>query len=440
MSGVPDYLSIGDFSRATHLTVKTLRHYHQVGLLEPADIDPQTGYRRYATGQIPAAQVIRRFRDLDMPLEQIQAVLAAPDLAARNQQITAHLSRLEDDSGAPSPPSARCAACWPRARRQPGPHRAAHRAGGHRGRHHRRGRRRGVGRLAAGRARRAARRPGRPRRPRPRARGRGLRGRGVHPAPRPGDHFRAVRRPGAADRARHHHAGPGRRAGGHRVPRGTGRTWTAPTARWPPTWRGTPSRSTARSASIISPASTTPPMPSSGGPRSAGPSSGPAAPDHDNQARRPRTDSSMTLQSINPDGLPVPRTYSQVVIAAGSQLAFIAGQEPEDAQGHLVGPGDLAAQARQVFDNLGRALAARRRASRPGGQGNDLRRALPARAAAGDRGRPGHLVSESQARRRADRSGDAVPAGLPHRGGRHRGSVRPRHRRVPNVWSSATGR
>ncbi len=99
MSAVPDYLSIGDFSRATHLTVKTLRHYHQVGLLEPADIDPQTGYRRYATGQVPAAQVIRRFRDLDMPLEQIQAVLAAPDLAARNQQITAHLSRLEDELG-----------------------------------------------------------------------------------------------------------------------------------------------------------------------------------------------------------------------------------------------------------------------------------------------------------------------------------------------------
>ena len=69
------------------------------GGLEPADIDPQTGYRRYATGQIPAAQVIRRFRDLGMPLEQIQAVLAAPDLAARNEQIFAHLSRLEDELG-----------------------------------------------------------------------------------------------------------------------------------------------------------------------------------------------------------------------------------------------------------------------------------------------------------------------------------------------------
>jgi len=39
-------------------------------------------------------------------------------------------------------------------------------------------------------------------------------------------------------------------------------------------------------------------------------------------------------------------------------MVFIAGQEPEDAQGKVVGPGDLAAQARQVFANLGRALAA----------------------------------------------------------------------------------
>jgi DNA-binding transcriptional MerR regulator len=96
---VPDYLSIGDFSRATHMTVKTLRHYHQVGLLEPAEIDPDTGYRRYSTDQIPAAQVIRRFRELDMPLEEIQGVLSAPDLQARNERIAAHLSRLEKELG-----------------------------------------------------------------------------------------------------------------------------------------------------------------------------------------------------------------------------------------------------------------------------------------------------------------------------------------------------
>src|ERR1700710_1704436 len=90
-------LAIGDFSRATHLTVKTLRHYHETGLLEPAQIDPHTGYRRYTTDQIQAAQIIRRFRDLDMPLAQIHAVLSAPDLRVRNELIASHLKRLEND-------------------------------------------------------------------------------------------------------------------------------------------------------------------------------------------------------------------------------------------------------------------------------------------------------------------------------------------------------
>jgi DNA-binding transcriptional MerR regulator len=94
---VPDTLTIGEFSRVTHLSVKSLRHYHQVGLLEPADVDPGTGYRRYTTAQIPTAQVIRRFRTLDMPVPTVKAVLAAPDPEARNALIAAHLHRLEDE-------------------------------------------------------------------------------------------------------------------------------------------------------------------------------------------------------------------------------------------------------------------------------------------------------------------------------------------------------
>ncbi len=90
-------LAIGDFSRATHLSVKTLRHYHHIGLLEPADVDPDTGHRRYATEQIPTAQIIRRFRALEMPLDEIQAVIAAPDIDTRNDLIAAHLSRLESN-------------------------------------------------------------------------------------------------------------------------------------------------------------------------------------------------------------------------------------------------------------------------------------------------------------------------------------------------------
>lgn len=66
----------------------------------------------------------------------------------------------------------------------------------------------------------------------------------------------------------------------------------------------------------------------------------------------------MTLECINPKDLPTPQTYTQVVIASGTRLVFVAGQEPEDIDGKLVGEGDFAAQARQVFANLGRALAA----------------------------------------------------------------------------------
>lgn len=66
----------------------------------------------------------------------------------------------------------------------------------------------------------------------------------------------------------------------------------------------------------------------------------------------------MSLQYINPAELPVPESYTQVVVATGSKLVFISGQEPEDIHGKLVGVGDLAAQARQVYANLGRALAA----------------------------------------------------------------------------------
>jgi DNA-binding transcriptional MerR regulator len=90
-------LAIGDFSRATHFSVKTLRHYHHLGLLVPAEVDARSGYRRYRTEQIPTAQIIHRFRALDMPLDEIGEVLRTTDLAARNELIVAHLARLEEE-------------------------------------------------------------------------------------------------------------------------------------------------------------------------------------------------------------------------------------------------------------------------------------------------------------------------------------------------------
>jgi DNA-binding transcriptional MerR regulator len=92
---VTSSFAIGDFSRATHLSVKTLRNYHRLGLLRPTQVDPDTGYRRYSPDQIPTAQIIRRFRELDMPLDQIARVLEAPDVGTRNAVLAAHLARLE---------------------------------------------------------------------------------------------------------------------------------------------------------------------------------------------------------------------------------------------------------------------------------------------------------------------------------------------------------
>jgi enamine deaminase RidA (YjgF/YER057c/UK114 family) len=66
----------------------------------------------------------------------------------------------------------------------------------------------------------------------------------------------------------------------------------------------------------------------------------------------------MPLELINPDDLPTPESYTQVVAATGSRLVFVAGQVAEDARGELVARGDLAGQAHQAFANLGRALRA----------------------------------------------------------------------------------
>lgn len=66
----------------------------------------------------------------------------------------------------------------------------------------------------------------------------------------------------------------------------------------------------------------------------------------------------MPLRCINPDDLATPQTYSHVFTTGLGRMVFVAGQVAEDADGALVGRGDLRAQADQAFANLGRALAA----------------------------------------------------------------------------------
>jgi DNA-binding transcriptional MerR regulator len=90
-------LTIGEFSTLTHLSVRTLRRYHEAGLLEPETIAPFSGYRYYTADQIPGAQVIHRLRELDVPLAEVKAILATEDPQRRADLIAGHLQRLEDE-------------------------------------------------------------------------------------------------------------------------------------------------------------------------------------------------------------------------------------------------------------------------------------------------------------------------------------------------------
>lgn len=72
-------LTIGEFGRRCGLSVKALRLYDLSGLLPPAEVDPMSGYRRYAVDQLDRARRISLLRRLDMPLAVVAEVLAGTD-------------------------------------------------------------------------------------------------------------------------------------------------------------------------------------------------------------------------------------------------------------------------------------------------------------------------------------------------------------------------
>jgi DNA-binding transcriptional MerR regulator len=87
-------LSIGRFARLSGLSIDALRHYDELGLLRPESVDSDSGYRRYAHGQLDRARAIVRLRSLDVPLATIAAYLAADPIAAR-RILDAHLRDIE---------------------------------------------------------------------------------------------------------------------------------------------------------------------------------------------------------------------------------------------------------------------------------------------------------------------------------------------------------
>jgi DNA-binding transcriptional MerR regulator len=80
-------MQIGRFSRLTGLTVKALRHYDELGLLRPAGIDPESGYRSYEPEQAERAETIRMLRQLEVPLDDIARVLDSDDPALHKRLL-----------------------------------------------------------------------------------------------------------------------------------------------------------------------------------------------------------------------------------------------------------------------------------------------------------------------------------------------------------------
>ena len=88
------WMPIGRFARSCRLSVKALRHYDELGLLSPAYVDPQSGYRYYAREQARDAVMIGMLRSLDLPLAVVRRALAA-DPGELKQLVDAEAVRVE---------------------------------------------------------------------------------------------------------------------------------------------------------------------------------------------------------------------------------------------------------------------------------------------------------------------------------------------------------
>jgi DNA-binding transcriptional MerR regulator len=80
-----DQMTIGEFARDSRLSAKALRLYDELGLLPPARVDPDSGYRFYEAGQLERARLVASLRQIGVPLVEIKSMvdLPPPEIAAR---------------------------------------------------------------------------------------------------------------------------------------------------------------------------------------------------------------------------------------------------------------------------------------------------------------------------------------------------------------------
>lgn len=115
-----ELVTIGNFALLTGLSIPMLRYYHELGLLEPAEVDPSTGYRRYSLDQIATGRMIARLRSIELPVADLTRALSGERsvlgrvlrdhrerLVARMEdthQMLAHLDELVKEDTTMTPP------------------------------------------------------------------------------------------------------------------------------------------------------------------------------------------------------------------------------------------------------------------------------------------------------------------------------------------------
>lgn len=91
-----DLYSIGEFSRMSRLSIKALRLYDEQGVLKPGHTDRFSGYRYYSSAQLAEADLVRRLRVLEVPLDGIREFLREPEGVRRLAMLEEHLGRMEE--------------------------------------------------------------------------------------------------------------------------------------------------------------------------------------------------------------------------------------------------------------------------------------------------------------------------------------------------------
>lgn len=97
---------IGEFSKMSKTTIKTLRYYDEIGLLEPEKVDDFTGYRFYSTQQLLKLHYIQALKQIGLSINEIKIIMAGhsgmdilkkrkSELNAEMERITDQLSRIE---------------------------------------------------------------------------------------------------------------------------------------------------------------------------------------------------------------------------------------------------------------------------------------------------------------------------------------------------------